>query len=92
MDIIGLLEARGAQVFFHDPYVRSLRHEGLERPAAALRMADLVMIVANHSTMTGHGSGGMRRGLSTRGTLMREMGRVGEMGPLGLSLNSHIPQ
>src|SRR3989304_10343790 len=36
LDIIQLLEARGAQVCFHDPFVNSLRHEGLETPFVEL--------------------------------------------------------
>ncbi len=55
IDIIQLLEARGAQVSFHDPYVTSLRHEGLETPAtefteAVVKAADCVLIVTNHAT------------------------------------------
>jgi UDP-N-acetyl-D-mannosaminuronate dehydrogenase len=32
LEIIRLLEARGAHVSFHDPYVSSLREERLETP------------------------------------------------------------
>jgi len=54
LDIIQLLEARGAQVGFHDPFVNSLRHEGLETPfveldEAHLAAADCVMIVTDHA-------------------------------------------
>ena len=54
LDIIQLLEARGAQVCFHDPFVNSLRHEGLETPfveldEAHLAAADCVMIVTDHA-------------------------------------------
>src|SRR3989304_8405741 len=52
LDIIQLLEARGAQVCFHDPFVNSLRHEGLETPfveldEAHVAAADCVMIGAD---------------------------------------------
>ena len=54
IDIIQLLETRGAQVSFHDPYVASLRHEGLETPRlelneANLAAADCVLIVTDHA-------------------------------------------
>ncbi len=54
LDIIQLLEARGAQVCFHDPFVNSLRHEGLETPfveldEAHVAAADCVMIVTDHA-------------------------------------------
>jgi UDP-N-acetyl-D-glucosamine dehydrogenase len=54
LDIIELLEARGALVSFHDPFVNSLRHDGLETPfvpltAQALSNADCVMIVTDHA-------------------------------------------
>ncbi len=54
LDIIQLLETRGAQVSFHDPYVTSLRHEGLETPRlelneASLAAADCVLIVTDHA-------------------------------------------
>ena len=55
LDIIQLLEARGAQVCFHDPFVNSLRHEGLETPfveldEAHVAAADCVMIVTDHAS------------------------------------------
>ena len=55
LDIIQLLEARGAQVGFHDPFVNSLRHEGLETPfveldEAHVAAADCVMIVTDHAS------------------------------------------
>jgi hypothetical protein len=54
LDVIRLLEARGADVTFHDPYVRSLVREGLDAPYVALTAervarADCVVIVTNHS-------------------------------------------
>jgi UDP-N-acetyl-D-mannosaminuronate dehydrogenase len=54
LDVIRLLEARGADVTFHDPYVRSLVHEGLDAPYAelteeAVARADCVIVVTNHT-------------------------------------------
>ena len=55
LDIIRLLQARGASVCFHDPYVTSLSAEGLATPAVeltaeTLAMADCVLITTNHAT------------------------------------------
>jgi len=55
LDIIQLLEDRGALVTFHDPFVSSLRHEGLETPftpltAETLAEADCVLVATNHSS------------------------------------------
>jgi len=55
LDIIQLLETRGARVSFHDPFVASLRHEGLETPClelneANLAAADCVLIVTDHAS------------------------------------------
>jgi UDP-N-acetyl-D-glucosamine dehydrogenase len=55
LEIIRLLEARGARVRFHDPFVRSLLHEGLDTPrvdisAEELAAADCVMIATQHSS------------------------------------------
>jgi UDP-N-acetyl-D-glucosamine dehydrogenase len=54
LDIIRLLESRGALVSFHDPFVSSLQHEELETPftpltAETLAQADCVLIATNHS-------------------------------------------
>lgn len=54
LDILRLLQARRAQARFHDPYVRSLRPEGLMTPfveltGATLKEADCVVVVTNHS-------------------------------------------
>ncbi len=54
LDIIQLLIGKGARVSYHDPLVRSLRHEGpemdsVELTAERLANADLVIIVADHS-------------------------------------------
>jgi len=54
LDVIGLLQQKGAEVSYHDPYIPSLRHEGLHLDSvpdlmAAVREADCVVIVTNHS-------------------------------------------
>ena len=55
LDIIHLLEEKGAKVSYHDPHVPSFQHEGMEMVgvtdlALALRLADCVVIVTDHST------------------------------------------
>ena len=55
LDIIGLLQEKGALVSYHDPYVPTLRHEGIELSCApdldgALGEAEIVVIVTDHST------------------------------------------
>jgi len=55
LDVIGLLIQKGAKVSYHDPYIQSLRHEGLEMDSVAdvyqaARQADCVVIVTNHSS------------------------------------------
>ena len=55
LDIIKLLGKRGARVSYHDPFVTSLKAEGLDVPFAeltdeSLRKADCVMIVTDHTT------------------------------------------
>jgi UDP-N-acetyl-D-glucosamine dehydrogenase len=54
LDVIKLLEARGALASFHDPFVTSLAHEGLNTPwveltAERLAASDCVLIVTNHA-------------------------------------------
>lgn len=54
LDILELLQARGARVRFHDPLVHSLRSEHLTVPyaeltAAELAAADCVVVVTNHA-------------------------------------------
>lgn len=54
LDIIRLLEARGARVSFHDPFVCSLHAEGLDTAYAELTSecladSDCVLIVTNHT-------------------------------------------
>ncbi len=53
LDIMRLLEQRGATVPFHDPHVHSFREDGheyhsVELTAVALRTADAVVIVTDH--------------------------------------------
>ncbi len=54
LDIIGLLEKKGAEVLYHDPYIPRLRtHDGIQMSCVedlmnAVRAADCVVIVTNH--------------------------------------------
>lgn len=53
LDVIRLLEERGAQVAFHDPFVHEFREDGHLRRSvaltdAALQAADAVVIVTDH--------------------------------------------
>ena len=54
LDVIRLLERRGATVTYHDPHVPQVREDGVELRSvaltpAALRAADCVVIVTDHS-------------------------------------------
>lgn len=54
LDVIHLLQQRGAEVSYHDPYVGSLRREGIDLDSApltdaALAAADCVVVVTDHS-------------------------------------------
>ena len=54
LDIIHLLEEKGAKVSYHDPHVPAFQHEGMEMVgvtdlAPALRLADCVVVVTDHS-------------------------------------------
>jgi UDP-N-acetyl-D-glucosamine dehydrogenase len=56
LDIMRLLEEKGAEVHFHDPYVPVVREEGVEKWGVAfsereLRSADLVLIATDHSSV-----------------------------------------
>jgi UDP-N-acetyl-D-glucosamine dehydrogenase len=56
LDIIRLLEARGAEVTFHDPHVEAFREDGHVRSSTALTpealaSADAVLIVTDHSAI-----------------------------------------
>jgi UDP-N-acetyl-D-glucosamine dehydrogenase len=55
LDVIHLLQERGAKVSYHDPYVPDLTHEGFPLhssglTAEALQAADCVVIITNHSS------------------------------------------
>ncbi len=55
LDIIHLLRQKGAQVSYHDPYIKSLAHndwklESITDYLEAVKQADCVVIVANHSS------------------------------------------
>lgn len=55
LDVMKLLENQGARISYHDPYVRELKLDGgsvkrsIRWSPAALRSADLVVIVTDHS-------------------------------------------
>jgi UDP-N-acetyl-D-glucosamine dehydrogenase len=54
LDVIKLLQDRGADVIYHDPFVPNLHHEGIplesvDLTADALNKADCVVIVTDHS-------------------------------------------
>jgi len=54
LDVIRLLEEKGARVDFHDPFIASFREEGRERrgvslDATSLGAADAVVIVTDHT-------------------------------------------
>ena len=53
LDIIHLLEEKGAHVYYHDPHVPSFQHEGMEMVSVtdlnvALKMVDCVVIATDH--------------------------------------------
>ena len=53
LDVIGLLQQKGAQVSYHDPYIPRLYHDGLEMVSvsdllASVRQVDCVVVVTNH--------------------------------------------
>jgi UDP-N-acetyl-D-glucosamine dehydrogenase len=53
LDIIHLLEAKGAQVYYHDPHIPYFQHDGMEMVsvgdlAVALRLVDCVVIATDH--------------------------------------------
>ncbi len=56
LDVMRLLEARGATVHYHDPFVASFREDGHEASSVALTKdelakADAVVVVTDHSTV-----------------------------------------
>jgi UDP-N-acetyl-D-glucosamine dehydrogenase len=53
LDVIRLLESKGADVSYHDPYIPHLHHDGwklssVEDMAQAVADADCVVIITNH--------------------------------------------
>ena len=54
LDVIGLLQKKGAMVEYHDPYIPTLKtHEGMLMHSvpdlmAAVRAADCIVITTNH--------------------------------------------
>jgi UDP-N-acetyl-D-glucosamine dehydrogenase len=53
LDVIGLLEQKGAVVSYHDPYIPHFRHDGIEMHSvtdlyAAVEQADCVVVITNH--------------------------------------------
>ncbi|MBN2147114.1 MAG: nucleotide sugar dehydrogenase [Anaerolineales bacterium] len=55
LDVIGLLKQKGAIVSYHDPYIPQIAHDGWKMDSvtdimAAVRAADCVLIVTNHSS------------------------------------------
>lgn len=55
LDVIGLLEKKGARLSYHDPYIPRIHHDGWEMESvldlpSAVRAADCVVIVTNHKT------------------------------------------
>jgi UDP-N-acetyl-D-glucosamine dehydrogenase len=56
LDVIGLLQKKGAQVEYHDPYIPRLRtHDDIEMESVkdvmdAVRHSDCVVIITDHST------------------------------------------
>jgi UDP-N-acetyl-D-glucosamine dehydrogenase len=54
LDVIGLLEQKGAHVSYHDPFISAFDHEGQQMKSVtdllpAVRLADCVVVVTNHS-------------------------------------------
>jgi UDP-N-acetyl-D-glucosamine dehydrogenase len=55
LDVIHLLEQKGAVVEYHDPYIPTIRHSGWQKQSvkdlmASVKAADCVVIITNHST------------------------------------------
>jgi UDP-N-acetyl-D-glucosamine dehydrogenase len=55
LDVIGLLEKKGATVTYHDPFIPTVSHDDWQMEStsdwqAAARLSDCVVIITNHST------------------------------------------
>jgi UDP-N-acetyl-D-glucosamine dehydrogenase len=53
LDVIGMLQAKGAKVSYHDPYIQRIKHDGWDLSSVpdvmeAVRQADCVAIITNH--------------------------------------------
>jgi UDP-N-acetyl-D-glucosamine dehydrogenase len=56
LDVIGLLQEKGAEVSFYDPHVAEITHEGWEMKSvpvlkAAVKAADCVVLITDHKEM-----------------------------------------
>lgn len=56
LDVMGLLDEKGAQVVYHDPYVPEVRdngrvRQGVELSEQELALADCVVIITDHRTL-----------------------------------------
>jgi UDP-N-acetyl-D-glucosamine dehydrogenase len=54
LDVIGLLIQKGALVQYHDPYIKTIQHDGWELATVsdlvdAVKNVDCVVIITNHS-------------------------------------------
>jgi UDP-N-acetyl-D-glucosamine dehydrogenase len=55
LDVIGLLDQKGGNVSYHDPYVPHIKHDTWDKTSVpdlmqAVRDADCVVIITNHSS------------------------------------------
>jgi UDP-N-acetyl-D-glucosamine dehydrogenase len=55
LDVIGLLEQKGAIVAYHDPHIPHFRHDGMEMSSvsdlySAVEQADCVVVITNHKS------------------------------------------
>jgi UDP-N-acetyl-D-glucosamine dehydrogenase len=55
LDVIGLLRQKGAQVFYHDPYISHIKHDTWEMSSVSdlmgtVKAADCVVIVTHHKS------------------------------------------
>ncbi|MCL4559642.1 MAG: nucleotide sugar dehydrogenase [Chloroflexi bacterium] len=55
LDVMRLLQQKGAEVSYHDPYIEHITHDGWEMTSVsdlmqAVREADCVVVVTNHKT------------------------------------------
>ena len=84
LDIIHLLQERGAQVSYHDPYVDDLTHEGfdlqtVELTDEGLQTADCVVIVTNHASYDWQQIGNQARVIVDTRNAMQKIGVNGRV-------------